>query len=132
MISADRYDQLVSPQNLEDRMDALEREQTRLREHLAMVEADSGAARALAAGADHDVAEVRAELRAHTQALNALRETQREYGQKLDTLAGKVGTLDGKVNSLDGAMREGFERLSIGMAEITALLHRLDSGPNGD
>ena len=45
---------------------------------------DASAARELAAGADRDVSEVRAELRAHTRALNALRETQVEQGQAMD------------------------------------------------
>ena len=47
-----------------------EREVARLREQVALTASDAAAARVLAAGADHDVAEVRAELRAHTQALN--------------------------------------------------------------
>ena len=51
-------------------MALLEREVARLREQVALTASDAAAARVLAAGADHDVAEVRAELRAHTQALN--------------------------------------------------------------
>jgi len=46
---------------------------------LAVVRQEAAAARALAAGADRDVAEYRAELRAHTRTLNALRETQLEH-----------------------------------------------------
>ncbi|OJY39534.1 MAG: hypothetical protein BGP03_30945 [Pseudonocardia sp. 73-21] len=33
--------------------------------------------------ADRDVSEVRSELRAHTRTLNALRETQAEFGRRL-------------------------------------------------
>ena len=62
----------------------------------------------LAAGADRDVSEVRAELRAHTQGLNALRETQLEQGRE--------------ITSLRQEMREGFATLGTGMAQITALL----------
>jgi hypothetical protein len=40
----------------------------------------------LAAGADRDVSEVRAELRAHTQGLNALRETELEQGREITSL----------------------------------------------
>lgn len=43
---------------------------------LAVVRQEAAAARALAAGADRDVAEYRAEMRAHTRMLGALRETQ--------------------------------------------------------
>ncbi len=50
--------------------------------------------RVLAAGADRDVSEIRAELRAHTQGLNALRETQLEQGRE--------------ITSLRQEMREGF------------------------
>ena len=64
--------------------------------------------RLLAAGADRDVSEVRAELRAHTQALNALRETQLEQGRKIDEQGRE--------------MRQGFATLATGMAQITALL----------
>lgn len=40
---------------------------------------EAAAARALAAGADRDVAEYRAELRGHARVLSALRETQLEH-----------------------------------------------------
>jgi hypothetical protein len=90
-----------SDDDLENRVAVLEREVARLREQVALTTSDAAAARVLAAGADHDVAEVRAELRAHTQALNALRETQLEQGQK---------------------MSDGFSALNTGMAQITALL----------
>ena len=62
----------------------------------------------LATGADRDVSEVRAELRAHTQGLNALRETQLEQGRE--------------ITSLRQEMREGLATLGTGMTQITALL----------
>jgi hypothetical protein len=65
----------------------------------------------LASGADHDVTEVRAELRAHTQALNALRETQLDH--------------DSELRSLRTEMREGFATLKLGQDQITALLERI-------
>ena len=43
---------------------------------LPLLRAEAVATRALAAGADQDVADVRTEVRAHTGMLNALRETQ--------------------------------------------------------
>ncbi|MGH3919287.1 MAG: hypothetical protein ACRDRY_04955 [Pseudonocardiaceae bacterium] len=95
-------------EDIETRVTILEREVVRLREQVALVSSDADAARVLAAGADHDVSEVRAELRAHTQALNALRETQLET--------------DLKVSGLDQKVTEGFAMLGTGMAQITALL----------
>ena len=93
---------------IESRVAVLEREMLRLREQIALTSSEAAAARVLAAGADHDVSEVRAELQAHTQALNALRETQRELGRKIDRLEDKV--------------TQGFGTLATGMAQITALL----------
>jgi len=68
----------VPHDDLESRVTSLEHEVVRLREQVAITSSDAAAARVLAAGADRDVSEVRAELRAHTQGLNALRETQLE------------------------------------------------------
>lgn len=101
--------------NFEARLASLEREVSQLREQVALSSADAAAARVLAAGADRDVGEVRAELRAHTQALNALRETQLEQGQE-------IRVLDQEIQELGREMRAGFATLSTGMAQITALL----------
>lgn len=62
-----------------------------------------------------DDIESRVALRAHTQALNALRETQLELEQK-------VNGLDEKVSRLDEKVTQGFGTLATGMAQITALL----------
>ena len=108
--------------DVEARLTVLEREVAQLRAQLTTVRADvttartdSGAARVLAAGADHDVTEVRAELRAHTQALNALRETQLDHHGELQTLRTE--------------MHQGFATLKTGQEHITTLLERL-TGPN--
>lgn len=88
--------------DLTRRVDALE-------DRSRAARADAAAARALASGADRDVAEVRTELRAHTSVLNALRETQIEHGQKLDALDNKV---DGHSRKLDehGGKIDGLAR----------------------
>jgi hypothetical protein len=73
----------------EARLAVLEREVARLREQAvitsseAAARVDDTAARVLAVGADRDVSEIRAELSAHTQTLNALRETQLEQARKI-------------------------------------------------
>jgi chromosome segregation ATPase len=89
---------------LESRLAVVERELARLREEVSTIRTDSQAARVLAAGADRDVTEVRAELRAHTQALNALRETQLEQ---------------------QAEMQRGFGTVNAGMMRITELLERI-------
>ena len=101
--------------DIETRVAILEHEMAQLRERVALSSSEAAAARVLAAGADHDVSEVRAELRAHTRALNALRETQLEQDRK-------ISGLDHKVTGLDQKMTEGFATLGTGMAQITALL----------
>jgi uncharacterized protein involved in exopolysaccharide biosynthesis len=87
----------------------------------------------LAAGADRDVSEVRAELRAHTQALNALRETQvdfsrqlADFGRQLADHGRRIDALERKLDEQSREMREGFATLATGMAQITALLTNLD------
>ena len=112
------YDATVSsPDSVENRLTALERQVAHLREQNAFIASDASAARTLAAGADRDVSEVRAELRAHTQVLNSLRETQLEQGQ---VLAEQGQT-----------MRAGFAGVNAGMEQIVALLDRI-TGPDAD
>jgi len=106
-----------------------------LRVEIALAAADAQAARTLAAGADRDVAEVRAELRSHTRVLNALRETQAEQGRAiaalrgdLTELRGEFTGLRGEFTGLRGEMRAGFATLASGMADITRLLQRGTDG----
>ena len=120
-----------SNDDIETRVAILEREVVRLREQVVLSSSDAAGARVLAAGADRDVSEVRAELRAHTQALNALRETQLEQGRAMAALDHRVTGLDQKVTGLDQKVAEGFATLGVGMAQITALLTRITgSGPD--
>jgi chaperonin cofactor prefoldin len=113
--------------DVETRLTVLEREVARLREQTVRTSSDAtaarvdaAAARVLAAGADRDVSEVRAELRAHTQALNALRETQLEQAREMREGFAEMRT----------EMREGFAKQATGMAQITALLTTI-AGPDG-
>ena len=62
----------MSDENLERRVTAVEAE-------VAEVRREAAAARAPASGADRDVADYRAEMRAHTRGLEALRQTQLEH-----------------------------------------------------
>ncbi len=108
--------------DVEARMTVIEREVARLREQtahtsseVAAARADAAAARVLAAGANRDVSEVRAELHAHTQALNALRENQLEQGQEM-----REGFAE-----IRSEMRGGFATQTSGMAQITALLTKI-------
>ncbi|HKR51375.1 MAG TPA: hypothetical protein VJT72_17690 [Pseudonocardiaceae bacterium] len=101
--------------DFEARLASVERDVARLREQSALTSSDAAAARVLAAGADRDVSEVRAEPRAHTQSLNALRETQLEQGREIAGLRQSLAEQGRE-------MREGFATLAAGMAQITALL----------
>lgn len=125
--------------DFEARLAILEREVARLREQSILISSDAtgarvdaAAARVLASGADRDVSEVRAELRAHTQALNALRETQLEQAREM-----REGFAEIRAEMREGfaeireelaEMREGFAKQAIGTAEIAALLTKI-AGP---
>ena len=111
--------------DFEARLAILEREVARLREQSILISSDAtgarvdaAAARVLAAGADRDVSEVRAELRAHIQALNALRDTQLEQAQEMR---------EGFAEMREGFAKtwEGFAKQAAGMAQITALLTKI-------
>jgi chromosome segregation ATPase len=125
----------VSDYDLESRFTKLEHEVTRLREDVA-------SARALAALADRDVAELRTEMRGYRQVLNALRETQLEQGQQIDELRQEMHReIDGLHREIDGLgqeigglrkeMREGFAIQATGMAQITALLTTIAGSEHG-
>lgn len=123
--------------DIESRLSTVERDVVELREQLALARSDAAAARTLAAGADHDVSEVRSELRAHTQALNALRETQVDFarqlsnhGRQLADQGRRIDVLSRQVDERGREMCEGFSTLATGMAQITALLtNRESDGP---
>jgi outer membrane murein-binding lipoprotein Lpp len=108
--------------DLEARVSRLEGEVARLKDGVSVSRADAAAARVLAGGADREVSDVRTELRAHTQVLNALRETQIEQGRHLSQLDAKVVRLDAKVDQMDAKVDQALGLLSTGMARIVALL----------
>lgn len=108
---------MATPDDLESRLTAVERDVALLRERQALASTDAAAARALAAGADRDVSEVRAELRAHTSALDALRETQVDFGNRLDEFGHR---LDDQRHAMD----DGFTTVGVGLAQIVELLER--------
>lgn len=110
---------MAESDDIEQRISAVEREIAGLREELRRVGDDASAARTLAAGADRDVAELRAQLRAHTRVLNALRETQLEMRVEMNEMRAE---LRGEIDGLRTEMRAGFSTMATGMAQITALL----------
>ncbi len=132
--------------DFETRLTVLEREVARLREQTVLTSSeataargDAAAARVLAAGADHDVSEVRAELRAHIQVLNALRDTQLEQAREMrqgfaemraEMREDFAGTR-AEMHEGFAEMREGFAKQAIGMAEITALLTKIAEPEGG-
>jgi hypothetical protein len=93
----------------------LERRLAAVESEVAVARREAAAARALAAGADRDVADYRAEMRAHTHGLNALRQTQLEHyaEHKADSAELKVGSAE----------------IRAGIAHIVHLLESSDSGP---
>jgi hypothetical protein len=112
--------------DIEARMRRLEHEVVQLRDDVVASLADAAAARVLAGGADREVSEVRTELRAHTQVLIALHETQLEQGPQITQHSNEIGALRSELHSqtaqLRTEMQRGFGMLQTGMAQITALL----------
>lgn len=98
------------------RLAAVEDELARLRPQLRAATADSGAARVMASGADHDVSEVRAEMRAHTRTMNALRQDQIDMRAELKA----------EIAELRDETRRGFATVHEGMAGIVEILGRIE------
>jgi predicted translin family RNA/ssDNA-binding protein len=139
------------PESVESRLTALEREVARLREQSALAASDAAAARVLATGADRDVSEVRAELRAHTHVLHALRDTQLEQRQMLadqreiladhgqilaqhgQTMAEHGQTLAQHGQTLEElrqAMTEQGQAMTAGFTTVNAGMEESIAGPN--
>jgi chromosome segregation ATPase len=94
--------------DLEARVRDLEHEVLRLKDSVEISRADAAAARVLAGGADRDVSDVKTLLRAHTQTLTALRETQLDQQEE--------------IRALRSEMQQGFGMLHTGMAQIVDAL----------
>ncbi len=103
--------------DLEQRVTTLEAEQPLIRQEAA-------AARALAAGADRDVAEYRAELRSHTRVLSALRETQLEHYAELRGTQLEQKAL---IEQHYAEHKADSVEIKAGLAHIVRLLEGLDS-----
>jgi chromosome segregation ATPase len=112
--------------DLERRVRRLEDEVVQLKDGLSVSRADAAAARVLAGGVDRDMSEIRTEMRAHRQSLNALRETQVEFSKQLRSLDAKLdsntGSLQSQIDSLRSEMQQGFGMVHTGMAQIVTIL----------
>ena len=101
------------------RLAAVEDEPARLRPQLRAATADSGAARVMAAGADHDVSE----LRAHTRTMNALRQDQIDMRAELKA---EIAELRDENPRGFEETRRGFATVHEGMAGIVEILGRIE------
>jgi hypothetical protein len=110
-----REDSGVSDESLERRLTAVEAEVVEVRREAA-------AARALASGADRDVADYRAEMRAHTRGLDALRQTQTEHYAEHRAEFARLGSELDRVNT-------GLGRVEAGMQYIVRLLEEPGGRP---
>ena len=64
----------------------------------------------------------RAELRSHTQGLNALRETPLEQGGEIVSLRRELAEQGREMREGFSEMRGGFATVATGMAQMTTLL----------
>jgi chromosome segregation ATPase len=116
-------------EGLEQRVAAVESE-------VKLVRREAAAARALAAGADRDVADYRAEMRAHTRGLNALRETQVEHYAEMRAHTSALNALrqtqiehyaEHKADT--AGLKADSAELKAGIAHIVHLLETSEGGP---
>jgi chromosome segregation ATPase len=134
---ADTIASMPDPEgDLEGRGREREREVARLKDGVEISRADAAAARLLAGGADRDVSDVKTLLRAHTQTLNSLRETQLEQQDKLTSLDEKLDvrttSLQAQIDGLRSEMQRGFGMLQTGIAQIVAGLPDRNSDDQPD
>jgi hypothetical protein len=110
-----------SGENLERRVAAVEVE-------VVLARQEAAAARALAAGADRDVADYRAEMRAHTRGLVALRETQLEHyaEHKADMAQVKADMTEVKADIVQ--VKADITDVKAGMGHIVRLVENLGGG----
>lgn len=111
----------MPPENIEDRVTALESQVTDLRGRVRASERDAAAARVLAGAADRDVEEMREEIRdfrrAATASFNALRPDMTGMSQG--------------VTSMRQEMRTTFDLTAAGQQKIVGLLEGLIEGQGG-
>lgn len=117
---------MTEPDDLDGRVSHLEEEVADIRDRLAHTRADAMAGRTLAAGADHDVSHVRAELRAHKSVLNALRETQIEFGRSLHVTQRDVRVLKDDVSVL----KDDVGQLKVQVGDLDRRLVTVHDGVN--
>ncbi|MFI6076523.1 hypothetical protein ACIA5C_33775 [Actinoplanes sp. NPDC051343] len=123
---------MSSPKDLEQRVSAIEAD-------LAVVRQEGAAARELAAGADREAADVRAELRGHGRVLTALRETQLEMQVEMQGMQLEMRGMQLDMRGMQLDMR-GFREIQVrhyaehkadaaemkaGMAQIVRMLEDL-------
>ncbi len=134
----------MTSEDIDNRLSSLEQAVAQLRIQQVAIASEAAAARILAAGADHDVSQVRAAYLAQTRLLEALRQTQVEHGQRLDSIDGRLDRVDGRLDRVDGRL-DGIDGrldrvdgrldsidgrldgLQTGMAEILRLLIERDN-----
>lgn len=116
---------MPDPNDLEPRVTALERDVASAAENASQARAEAREALMLARACDRDQGGFTDKLIAHTQTLNALRETQLEQGQVLTVLqagqhehASQLAEYKVHLSRLEREMRDGF-------ANVTALLMKL-------
>ncbi len=108
--------------DIPERVTALEAEMGQVREELTTVRADASAARVLAGGADHDVSEVRAELRAHTRVIGALREDQVALRQEMRRGFAQVDRNFEQVDRNFAEVERQFASVRAGLQQIVGLI----------
>jgi isocitrate lyase len=111
--------------DIPERVTALEHEVGRMREELTIARTDAEAARVLASGSDHDVSEVRAELRAHMRVIGALRQDQVELRRHMDRGFAQVDRRFAQVDRNFAQVDQNFAQVEREFATVHAGLRQI-------
>jgi septation ring formation regulator EzrA len=111
--------------DIPERVSALENEVGRMREELTAARTDAEAARVLASGSDHDVSEVRAELRAHLRAIGALREDHVALRQEMHRGFAKIDQNFAQVDQNFAQVDQNFAQVERQFATVHAGIEQI-------
>lgn len=92
---------------------------------MTVLEKETARAVHLSVGADKDISDFKLRLKAHEQALNAQRKTQREHGDLLKEHGRRLEKIESTVEQGFARVDQGFAKQALGQDEITKMLTRI-------
>lgn len=116
---------------VEDRLTAMQQQDLSTRAEVGAAVSRSSDASRLARGASADVTRVEEQWRSHNRLLEALRETQREQGERMALQADLIALRE-HVTNLRTDVIARFDQVSGGLEQIAGMLDRLGGSTQQD